>query len=191
MFISFLPCSLKPRVLLLSLVAFFCLILSLYNTTTEGRRLPRIHNIRTLCYMLQELLHTVTFAGHAVTHCYILLHIVTIFFLTFVSSHCYILLHIVTKCWSVLSVMVAMVQTTTKLPRLPAVYMQEVVTSNNYLDDLVCCLPEPQLDSCHFILRQPHKTIFIRFSGFSCQGARELLLTAESLQYFLCKKKTY
>jgi len=74
-FNSFLPCSHKPRVLLLSLVAFFYVHLPLYNTTTEGRRLPRIHNIRILCYMLQGLLHTVTIllVDHAVTNCYILL----------------------------------------------------------------------------------------------------------------------
>jgi len=85
--------------------------------------------------------------------------------------------------------MVAMVQTTTILPRLPAVYMQEVVTSNNYLDYLVCCLPEPQLDCCYHILRPTGKTILKRFFNLSNQGAKGLLLTAELPQYFLCKKK--
>ena len=148
--------------LLLSLVAFFCLILSLYHTTTEGRRLPRIHNIRILCYMLQELLHTVTIlpVGHAVTYCYN-------FFLDFRVKSFFQLLHTVTIARSVLSIMVDKDITTIKLPRLPAVYMQEVVTTNDYLYYLMCCLPEPQLDSCDLILRLSIQTIFIRFSGFS------------------------
>jgi len=44
---SFLPCSHSHEFTPFSR-GFFCLILPLYNTTTEGRRLPRIHNIRIL-----------------------------------------------------------------------------------------------------------------------------------------------
>jgi len=71
--------------------------------------------------------------------CYILLQF----------CRCTMLLQTVTKCWSVLSIMVDKDITTIKLPRLPAVYMRQVVTTTDYQ----CCLPEPWLDSCDLILR--------------------------------------
>jgi len=65
------------------------------------------------------------------------------------------------------------------------------VTTNDYLYYLMCCLPEPQLDCCYHILRPTGKVIFIRFSGLSNQGAKELLPTAESPQAFHYGKKLF
>ena len=108
--------------LLLSLVAFFYLILSLYNTTTCSIRLSNIHNIRRICTMLQELLQTVTrlrstppynlrlyahtnqellqtvtiaALGYVVTYCYN-------FFLATLVKNFFQLLHIVTNCYKML-----------------------------------------------------------------------------------------
>ena len=93
--------------LLLSLVAFFCLILLLYHTSIGAfflsARPGTLYNIQTIINAIQELLQTVT-------NCYN-------FFLDFRVKSFFQLLHIVTIAWSVLSIMVAMVQMTMILPR--------------------------------------------------------------------------
>jgi hypothetical protein len=82
--------------LLLSLVAFFCLILLLYHTSIGAfflsARPGTLYNIQTIINTIQVLLHIVTIlpVHHIVTYCYN-------FFLDFrVKS----LLHTVTYCYN-------------------------------------------------------------------------------------------